>query len=557
MSAIASEPPRNAPCPCGSGKRYKDCHGALQPPLAAGGVAPLLAQARSALAQGDTGQAEAAWRQALDRDPDQAEALFHLGNLERERGQHDLAVAHYRRALVRAPGHAGVLNNLGLTYEAQGDTGQAEACYREVLAATPNHPDALANLANIQFGREDFAAAAESYQRAFAIRPDAPAWIWVKRGIAQDRVHDMVGAETSFLEATRLAPDDLQIHDNLATHQMGLGPYAEAERPCCGCSRSIRQSVRAVDARMRASTRLFGPDSRTCSRKSAPRWQRRRTAMDATRSIRFHCWRCRATRRPSCAQRTAGPRSGPHQRRQRAPNRRCRPRLRIGFVSSDLREHPMAHLQVEHWERIDRGRFETCAYSLLPRDGSAIGQRVAAAFDRYADVSSDTLTSIAQRIRNDGIAILFDLNGYTTHSREHLFAQRPAPIQINSIGFPGTLGADWYDYILVDRFAARPKRCSRSIPNASGICRTRRIRAIPPARRRGPRRRAPNAVCPNGASYSAASTNRPRYCRRCSRSGCACCMRCPRAFCGCSQARPRRPPTCGGKPWRPASIRHV
>ena len=64
MSAIASEPPRNAPCPCGSGKRYKDCHGALQP-QAAGGVDPLLAQARSALAQGDTGQAEAAWRQAL------------------------------------------------------------------------------------------------------------------------------------------------------------------------------------------------------------------------------------------------------------------------------------------------------------------------------------------------------------------------------------------------------------------------------------------------------------------------------------------------------------
>jgi predicted O-linked N-acetylglucosamine transferase (SPINDLY family) len=128
-------------------------------------------------------------------------------------------------------------------------------------------------------------------------------------------------------------------------------------------------------------------------------------------------------------------------------------RVRIGFVSSDFREHPMAHLQVEHWERIDRGRFETCAYSLLPRQDSAIGRRVASAFDHYADVSGDTRDAIVRRIRNDRIAILFDLNGYTTHSREHLFAQRPAPIQINSIGFPGTLGAGWYDYILVDRFA--------------------------------------------------------------------------------------------------------
>ena len=186
MSAIASEPPRNAPCPCGSGKRYKDCHGALQPPLAAGGVAPLLAKARSALALGDTGQAEAAWRQALDADPDEAEALFHLGNLERERGQHDLAVGHYRRALLRAPGHAGVLNNLGLTYEAQGRSAEAEACYRDVLAATPNHPDALANLANIQFGREDFAAAAESYTRAFAIRRDAPACAGSRRTVCSN-----------------------------------------------------------------------------------------------------------------------------------------------------------------------------------------------------------------------------------------------------------------------------------------------------------------------------------------------------------------------------------
>ena len=186
MSTIAAEPPRNARCPCGSGKRYKDCHGALQPPPA-DGVALLLAKARSALGQGDSGGAEAAWRLVLEADPGEAEALFHLGNLERERGQHELAVGYYRRALLRAPGHAGVLNNLGLALEAQGHSDEAEACYREVLAATPNHPDALANLANIQFGREDFAAAAESYQRAFAIRRDAPAGVWVRRALAQRR----------------------------------------------------------------------------------------------------------------------------------------------------------------------------------------------------------------------------------------------------------------------------------------------------------------------------------------------------------------------------------
>ena len=179
------EPSRNAPCPCGSGSRYKDCHGALgAPPLPVSQTDSLLAQARHASGQGDSAKAEAAWRQALAIDPDDAEALFHLGNLERERGRRDLAVIHYRRALNRVPGHAGVLNNLGLAYEEQGDTAQAEACYREVLAASPNHPDALANLANIQFGRAEYRAAAQSYTHALAGRRDFPASFWTQRAIA-------------------------------------------------------------------------------------------------------------------------------------------------------------------------------------------------------------------------------------------------------------------------------------------------------------------------------------------------------------------------------------
>ncbi|MGH8852602.1 MAG: tetratricopeptide repeat protein, partial [Casimicrobiaceae bacterium] len=87
-------------------------------------------------------------------------------------------------------------------------------------------------------------------------------------------------------------------------------------------------------------------------------------------------------------------------------------------------------------------------------DAAPTGARIRRAFDRFADVSAESAEATARRIRGDRIAILIDLNGYTTNSREQLFALRPAPLQVNSIGFPGTLGADWYDYILVDGFAA-------------------------------------------------------------------------------------------------------
>jgi len=314
----------------------------------------------------------------------------------------------------------------------------------------------LANLANIQFGREDFAAAAESYTRAFAIRRDAPAGIWVRRALAQRRSHDMAGAEDSLREAARIAPDDTDVQINLASACAERYRWAAAEAPLLRAltldpvnpyALSMLAHARQHRCDWSGLDELFASINRQLEDGNATHRHPANPfpvlAMPTSPRAQLHAaqrWARGFAPSPPLPRPTVTMDNGE--------------RLRIGFVSSDLREHPMAHLQVEHWERIDRGRFETCAYSLLPRQESAIGRRVAAAFDRYADVSGDTLTSIAQRIRNDRIAILFDLNGYTTHSREHLFAQRPAPIQINSIGFPGTLGADWYDYILVDRFAA-------------------------------------------------------------------------------------------------------
>jgi predicted O-linked N-acetylglucosamine transferase (SPINDLY family) len=88
----------------------------------------------------------------------------------------------------------------------------------------------------------------------------------------------------------------------------------------------------------------------------------------------------------------------------------------------------------------------------MPEDKGPDGQRIGRAFERFFDVSQVQDEALVQRIRDDRIAILFDLNGYTKNARERIFALRPAPIQFNAIGFPGTLAAPWYDYVLVDEF---------------------------------------------------------------------------------------------------------
>ena len=156
-------------CPCGSGKRYKDCHGALAPPLPAGAVGPpLLAKARQrSRPRVMTGQAEAAWRQALERRSGRCRSLVPSGQprarARSSRPRRRPLPAGARCALPVMP--ACSTTSVSPT-KRKATPAEAEACYREVLAATPNHPDALANLANVLFGREDFAAAADSYDRA-------------------------------------------------------------------------------------------------------------------------------------------------------------------------------------------------------------------------------------------------------------------------------------------------------------------------------------------------------------------------------------------------------
>src|SRR5262249_22944090 len=127
------------------------------------------------------------------------------------------------------------------------------------------------------------------------------------------------------------------------------------------------------------------------------------------------------------------------------------------YVSSDFRTHATAFLLTEVWERHDRARIETYAYSIGPGERSPLRDRIERSFARFVDVSGEAVEGIARRIGGDGIEVLIDLNGYTTHARSELFALKPAPVQMHWLGYLGTLGAPWYDFVLTDRFAAPPE----------------------------------------------------------------------------------------------------
>jgi protein O-GlcNAc transferase len=126
-------------------------------------------------------------------------------------------------------------------------------------------------------------------------------------------------------------------------------------------------------------------------------------------------------------------------------------RIRIGYVSPDYRMHPSAFLMQPIFELHDRTRFEIYGYSLMKSDGSEIRRRIESTVDVFRDESGAFDVDIADRISADHIDVLVDLAGYTNFSRAGIFARRPAPLQVSYLGFPGTLGADYIDYALVDR----------------------------------------------------------------------------------------------------------
>jgi predicted O-linked N-acetylglucosamine transferase (SPINDLY family) len=126
-------------------------------------------------------------------------------------------------------------------------------------------------------------------------------------------------------------------------------------------------------------------------------------------------------------------------------------RIRLAYVSADFRQHPLSYLTAGLFECHDRLLFETTAISIGPEDNSDVRQRLITSFERFIDASATSDDQIAGLIKELEIDILVDLMGYTTSSRTGIFARRPAPIQVSYLGYPGTMGASYIDYLIADR----------------------------------------------------------------------------------------------------------
>ena len=126
-------------------------------------------------------------------------------------------------------------------------------------------------------------------------------------------------------------------------------------------------------------------------------------------------------------------------------------RIRVAYVSADFREHPVSHLMAGMFECHDKSRFDVTAISFGPDDNSEMRQRLKASFEHFIDAKTYSDDQIANLTKSLEIDILIDLMGFTANSRTSIFARRSAPIQVNYLGYPGTMGASYIDYIIADQ----------------------------------------------------------------------------------------------------------
>jgi predicted O-linked N-acetylglucosamine transferase (SPINDLY family) len=409
----------------------------------------------------DPTEAEALMRRVAERDPDNPEPRFHLGNLLRNRDEPALAVEQYERAVAVMPRHVGLLNNLGLAIEATGDLDRAERCYRDALAVEPHHPDALGNLASVLYELHDRRGSAEVYRRLLAIRRDLPAAVFNRYAMAEEEIGNFDSAETGFRAALAAAPTDRRIRVNLATLLVERMKFADAEPLLEAAIELEPDHVGALTSLVKVRQNLCkwdGIDAMVAQLVGHVLHDDREETGDIDPFILLSMpvapdVHLRASKR--WASRFAPTVEPPWPHVRLAPGERPR----VAFISSDFRMHPMVQTISEVFERIDRTRLHAIAYGTVVEDVNPLGGgRIKGAIESFVDASQLTDDALIERLRADRIAIAFDLNGYTKGCRETIFARRVAPIQVNAIGYPGTLGAPWYDYILVDRFGLPPEQ---------------------------------------------------------------------------------------------------
>ncbi|VAH31544.1 unnamed protein product [Triticum turgidum subsp. durum] len=382
----------------------------------------------------DAGRVEEAincFQSCLVLQANHPQALTNLGNIYMEWNMISTAASFYKAAIAVTSGLSSPLNNLAVIYKQQGSYADAIACYTEVLRIDPTAADALVNRGNTfkEFGR--VAEAIQDYIQAVTIRPNMAEAHANLASAYKDSGHQEA-AIASYKQALCLRPDFPEVTCNLLHTLQSVCDWENRDTMFREVEEIIRRQIKMS---LLPSVQPFHAIAYPIDPLLALEISRKYAVQCSLIASRFGL----------------PPFVHPPPLPVKAEGKHGR--LRVGYVSSDFGNHPLSHLMGSVFGMHDRDNVEVFCYALSQNDGTEWRQRIQAEAEHFIDVSAMTSDVIAKMINEDKIQVLINLNGYKG-ARNEIFAMQPAPIQVSYMGFPGTTGASYIDYLVTDEFVS-------------------------------------------------------------------------------------------------------
>lgn len=385
---------------------------------------------------------------ALRIKPDFVEALNNKGNVLHELGRFDEALQCCEQVLLINPDFAGAWNNKGNTLNELKRFDEAFKSCEQALRINPDFAESWNNLGNALNGLNQFDEALQSYDQALYIKPDYVE-VLNNKGSALNGLKRLDDALESYDQALRMKPDYVEALNNKGNLLSDLKRFDEALQSYSQAL-SINPNYAFLMGNMQHAR------MHTCN------WSDFHKNVDDLRlSVNSNL--------PSSA---PFPMLGliddpeiqkkcattymnfQHPNRGRPYVRDLKSRvenLKIGYYSADFYDHATLHLMLEVFKNHNHSRFDFFAFSFGPKTNDPWQQEVKNYFKEFIDITKQSDVQVADFSRKLGIDIAIDLKGFTQDSRPGIFANRAAPIQINYLGYPGTMGADYIDYIIADK----------------------------------------------------------------------------------------------------------
>jgi predicted O-linked N-acetylglucosamine transferase (SPINDLY family) len=426
-------------------------------------------------------EAVAAYDTVLSFNPDQAEAWLGRGNAFAYRERYDEAIGAYEMALSLEPELTEAWLGRGNVFVDLERHDEAVAAFDKALSLKPELAEAWLGRGNALAGTKHYDDAFVAYDKALSLNPEM-AEAWLSRGNASADLKRYDDAFAAYDKGLFLKPDLAEIwlcRGNVSLHvkryDEALDCYARALSLDPGLAAALlgrgnvfldlkrtEEAFSAYDTALSIEPDLVGLEGiRMLSKMVLCDWSNFESECDRlVRSVRsgkentgpfgllgigssvedqFNC--AQLWVRKICPPADKSVWRGEVYRNNK---------IRVCYVSADLRPHPVADLVVGVFECHDRSQFDVFGISIGPNNDTEIRRRLERSFDKFVDAEALRFDEIAKWIREEEIDILVDLNGLTQHARTEIFACRPAPVQVNYLGYPGTMGASYIDYIIAD-----------------------------------------------------------------------------------------------------------